>query len=197
MAEIWGDPMSIVQGASADELIGAGYGSHPAPPRPDPKRWSQEDAAPLRARKVGGSYQAAGTVVAQFKTLTGKDRVVFEFDEPAGMLHIFDVAQIERDEGAAHQPSAGRTRADESSARWVGKGWVSIGVAHPPCDGRTVFIGENDAGFLGCFNHIDCHGVCWMVTPEDSVSIMSELRAWRIADRPPAPASASFEEKEK
>lgn len=47
-----------------------------------------------RARKVGGSYQADGTIVARFKTLTGKDRVVFEFDQPAGMLHIFDTAQV-------------------------------------------------------------------------------------------------------
>lgn len=50
---------------------------------------------PRRARKIGGSYQANGTVVAQFKTLGGADRVVFEFDEPAGMLHIFASEQVE------------------------------------------------------------------------------------------------------
>lgn len=52
--------------------------------------------APYRARKVGGSYNAYGTVVCEFTTLGGKERVVFEFDEPAGMLHIFDVKQVER-----------------------------------------------------------------------------------------------------
>ena len=48
-----------------------------------------------RARKIGGSYQADGTIVAVFTTLSGKERVVFEFDEPKGMLHIFGTEQIE------------------------------------------------------------------------------------------------------
>ncbi len=48
-----------------------------------------------RVRKVGGSYEANGTVVSAFKTRAGKQRYVFEFDEPAGMLHIFGPAQIE------------------------------------------------------------------------------------------------------
>ena len=47
-----------------------------------------------RARKVGGSYQADGTVIAEFTTLDGLPRVVFEFDEPRGMLHIFSPDQI-------------------------------------------------------------------------------------------------------
>lgn len=47
-----------------------------------------------KARKVGGSYQADGTIVAVFKTMEGRDRVVFEFDEPAGMLHIFNTEQV-------------------------------------------------------------------------------------------------------
>lgn len=46
------------------------------------------------ARKVGGSYQAIGTVVAAFKTLAGETRYVFEFDTPAGMLHIFGPSQL-------------------------------------------------------------------------------------------------------
>lgn len=48
-----------------------------------------------RVRKVGGSYQANGTVVAAFKTRAGKQRYVFEFDEFAGMLHIFNHEQLE------------------------------------------------------------------------------------------------------
>jgi hypothetical protein len=48
-----------------------------------------------RVRKVGGSYQANGTVVSAFKTLSGKQRYVFEFDEFSGMLHIFNHEQLE------------------------------------------------------------------------------------------------------
>lgn len=48
-----------------------------------------------RARKVGGSYQATGWIVAAFKTRAGDLRYVFEFDQPAGMLHIFGPAQLE------------------------------------------------------------------------------------------------------
>ncbi len=48
-----------------------------------------------RVRKVGGSYEANGTVVASFKTRAGKQRYVFEFDEFSGMLHIFDHEQLE------------------------------------------------------------------------------------------------------
>ena len=52
-----------------------------------------------RFRKVGGSYQANGTIVAAFKTRSGHQRYVFEFDNPAGMLHIFNHEQIKRIEG--------------------------------------------------------------------------------------------------
>lgn len=48
-----------------------------------------------RARKVGGSYQADGTIVAEFRTAAGELRYVFEFDQPAGMLHIFGPQQLE------------------------------------------------------------------------------------------------------
>lgn len=47
-----------------------------------------------RARKVGGSYEANGTIVAVFKTRNEEDRVVFDFDEPPGMLHIFNTKQL-------------------------------------------------------------------------------------------------------
>ena len=42
-----------------------------------------------QVRKVGGSYEADGVIVAAFKTLGGAERYVFEFVNPAGMLHIF------------------------------------------------------------------------------------------------------------
>ncbi len=51
---------------------------------------------PYRAAKIGGSYQAEGTVVAEFTTLAGLKRCVFEFDQPRGMLHIFSPEQLMR-----------------------------------------------------------------------------------------------------
>lgn len=51
---------------------------------------------PFPARKIGGSYQAEGTIVSTFKTTAGEQRVVFEFNEPRGMLHIFTESQVER-----------------------------------------------------------------------------------------------------
>ena len=62
-----------------------------------------------RARKVGGSFQHTGTVLVEFVTTGGAERVVFEFDEPIqGMLHVYRKDQIERVEspdfgGAAPQ----------------------------------------------------------------------------------------------
>lgn len=47
-----------------------------------------------RVEKVGGSYSASGTVVAEFETTAGRKRVVFEFDNPKGLLHIFDPGQL-------------------------------------------------------------------------------------------------------
>jgi dCMP deaminase len=46
------------------------------------------------ASKVGGSYQAAGTIISEFNTKAGNKRVVFEFDDYPGMLHIFTPKQI-------------------------------------------------------------------------------------------------------
>lgn len=48
-----------------------------------------------RANKIGGSFQASGVVVGNFKTLGGEQRYVFEFDVPAGMLHIYGPSQLE------------------------------------------------------------------------------------------------------
>lgn len=48
----------------------------------------------FRAKKIGGSYQADGTVIASFQTLDDKPRYVFEFDAPRGCLHIFGPEQL-------------------------------------------------------------------------------------------------------
>lgn len=48
-----------------------------------------------RAVKDGGSFQHTGTIVAEFKTTAGEDRIVLEFDEPVkGMLHIYRPDQV-------------------------------------------------------------------------------------------------------
>ena len=49
-----------------------------------------------RVRKVGGSFQHTGTVVADFRTTAGERRLVLEFDPPvAGMLHVYRPDQVE------------------------------------------------------------------------------------------------------
>ena len=48
-----------------------------------------------KALKDGGSFQHTGTIVAEFKTTAGEDRIVLEFDEPVeGMLHIYRPDQV-------------------------------------------------------------------------------------------------------
>jgi len=47
-----------------------------------------------RIRKVGGSYQAEGYLRSVFTTGSGEARIVFEFREPKGLLHIFRPDQI-------------------------------------------------------------------------------------------------------
>ena len=59
-------------------------------------------AVPRHVRKIGGSFQHTGTVVADFKTAAGEPRIVLEFDAPvAGMLHVYRPDQVEPCESAA------------------------------------------------------------------------------------------------
>lgn len=46
-------------------------------------------------RKVGGSYQGTGVIKAAFRADDGTARYVFRFDNPPGLLHIFNEDQIE------------------------------------------------------------------------------------------------------
>ena len=68
-------------------------------PTTAPLKFETFDAAMIpvgsAVEKIGGSYQATGTVVAAFRTLAGEPRYVFEFDSPKGMLHIFGPSQIQ------------------------------------------------------------------------------------------------------
>jgi hypothetical protein len=54
----------------------------------------------------------------------------------------------------------------------------------PPCDGETVFVGINAAGYACCFNLIDKRGWCVMRSPEARQDQMSALKWWRVLDRP-------------
>jgi hypothetical protein len=53
----------------------------------------------------------------------------------------------------------------------------------PPCDGNTSFIGINSAGYACCFNAVQ-GGTCVMETAEGAYRQMSDLRDWRLLDRP-------------
>lgn len=58
---------------------------------------------PRHVRKVGGSFQHTGTVVAEFKTTAGEPRIVLEFDAPvAGMLHVYRPDQVEDITGSSY-----------------------------------------------------------------------------------------------
>lgn len=76
-----------------------------------------------RAKKIGGSYQAEGTIVSTFATLAGETRHVFEFDQPAGMLHIFGPGQVEI-------AAAPQVVADEPTGAQMDKWYESASSAH-------------------------------------------------------------------
>lgn len=105
-----------------------------------------------RARKIGGSYQALGTVVAEFITRRRVKRVVFEFDEPAGMLHIFSPEQVVADPGfpeTAAMPSQAslgtaiaeqRPLAPDDAARLAANAWDLYETESKPEVGSSVQI---------------------------------------------------------
>ena len=47
-------------------------------------------------RKVGGSYEATGIIKAAFRADDGTARYVFRFDNPPGLLHIFNDENLEK-----------------------------------------------------------------------------------------------------
>lgn len=63
---------------------------------PDPKVAPFNMQPGDAAIKYGGNFQATGTVVSTFLTKAGEVRHVFEFDNPAGMLHIYTPGQLKR-----------------------------------------------------------------------------------------------------
>jgi hypothetical protein len=53
----------------------------------------------------------------------------------------------------------------------------------PACDGHTTYIGINSAGYACCFNAMRA-GTCVMETADGTYRQMSDLRDWRLLDRP-------------
>lgn len=49
-----------------------------------------------RVRKIGGSYQATGEIKSAFCADDGSPRYVFRFDNPPGLLHIFNEGNLEK-----------------------------------------------------------------------------------------------------
>ena len=71
--------------------------------------------------------------------------------------------------------------------------WTQASERLPLCDGETVFIGINTAGYSACFNQIRPDGVCEMKSPEDVVELMSCLEWWRELGRPGPRVEASLD----
>ena len=68
-------------------------------------------------------------------------------------------------------------------------GWIDVKERMPSCDGETMFIGENDAGYIACFNELTPDGYCMHATAEGSICVMSGLRHWSRVNRPAAPTA--------
>lgn len=63
--------------------------------------------------------------------------------------------------------------------------WKTVERDGPPtCDGEAVFVGFNSVGYSGCFNYVDRGGNCWMLSPEQNVCVMGDLRHWQQLDCP-------------
>lgn len=72
----------------------------------------------------------------------------------------------------------------------------------PPCDGQTVYLGVNTAGYWGCFNdlsgkHSPEGAMCLYRSPEDVAVVMSDLHSWAALpndEAPPRAGQAAIEE---
>jgi hypothetical protein len=82
--------------------------------------------------------------------------------------------------------SGGDLTSAHLTAESLAASWKHVSSdGEPPVDGETVFVGINSAGYSACFNEITDPGdMCAMVTAESCVFLMSELRWWRVLDRP-------------
>ena len=69
-------------------------------------------------RKVGGTYEADGFVVGVAVTSRGDVRYVFEFVEPAGMLHTFNEGQLQAREGRPCAPAPEASAGQDTDGYW-------------------------------------------------------------------------------
>lgn len=68
-----------------------------------------------RVLKLGGSYQAEGTILAAFITRYGEPCYVFDFDFPPGVLHISTEGQLVPVTAADSEPPPKRRAYEISS----------------------------------------------------------------------------------
>lgn len=120
----------------------------------------------------------------------------------AGLMAAFDTAVAAEILRVSHLPydsheickhfaAQVRARLAPALSDVEGSGWISVDERLPACDGATMFIGENAAGYIACFNALTDVGYCFHNTAESSICVMSGLRMWKRVDRPlPAPPAA-------
>lgn len=127
---------------------------------------------PRHVRKVGGSFQHTGTVVAEFRTTAGEPRIVLEFDAPvAGMLHVYRPDQVEPCEPAAPAQAVPLTDTETHAELWklaVRKGLVTV---------RSELIDPRNHGTR----------VSWMQGHDKACDISNEAAAHGIAASPEQP----------
>lgn len=113
-------------------------------------------------------------------------RQFFE-EQPDGV-----VTAVDPDDAAATRttPAPGAPGQEAAAVQAVGA-WSNVrDHGLPPCDGVTVYVGENEAGYMGCFNQVNPDGLTLMGSPEACVAVFSCLRFWRVQDRAGAAVKA-------
>lgn len=65
--------------------------------------------------------------------------------------------------------------------------WVSVRDRRPRIDDETIYLGMNDQGFTGCFNHMrgakcpstgEVYWHCDYLTAEEDIAVLSGLAYW-------------------
>lgn len=132
-------------------------------------------AAGTKAEKIGGSYQATGTIVSAFKTLVGEPRYVFEFDTPQGMLHIFGPGQV-RARAQAHQIAEPASQ------------WVSVGERLPD-ESQMCAVELRDGSLLTAWavywHGADTSFANWSTPHPDDGDITKEVVRWTLLPKLP------------
>jgi hypothetical protein len=87
------------------------------------------------------------------------------------------------------------TSALAGDAPTVSHDWKTVERdGYPRYDQNITYIGINSAGFACCFTIVDVSegdDACWMHTGEEHIRMMTDLRWWRVLDRPAPDDSAA------